>query len=106
MLVGSLPTIACTDVEFVDTSASVVVGAKKLLKINPTPYTTTETMTFTLGAGETTYATIRKVDDRTVEITGVAATTGVSDVPEYVTLTVTSGTSSETASIHVTVKAS
>ena len=106
MLVASLPTIPTTDVAFVDTSASVAVGGKKVLKINPTPYNTTETMTFTLGAGETTYATIEKIDDRTVEVTGVAATTGVSDIPEYVTLTVTSGTSSETASIHVTVTAS
>ena len=106
MLVASLPTIPTTDVAFIDTSASVAVGSKILLKINPTPYNTTETMTFSLGAGETTYATIEKKDNYTVEVTGVAATTGVSDIPEYVTLTVTSGTSSETASIHVTVKAS
>ena len=106
MLVGSVPSISATDIVFNDTSASVKVGANKTLKITTTPFNATETINFTLGAGETTYATIEKVDDRNVKVTGVSATTGLSDVPEYVTITATGATSSETATIHVTVTAS
>ena len=107
MLVASVPAINATDLEFVDgASTSVAVGGTKTLAITTTPYNTTETVTFALGAGETTYCTIQKLDDKHVKITGVAATTGVSDIPEYVTLTATAGTSSESDSIKITVTAS
>ena len=106
MLVASLPSISATDIVFNDgASVDVNVGANKTLKITTTPFNATETITFTLGAGETTYATIEKIDDRNVKVTGVAATTGESDVPAYVTITATGGTSSETATIKVSVKA-
>ena len=107
MLVGSIPTIEATDIVFNDgATTTVTVGANKTLKITTTPFNATETITFTLGAGEDTYATIEKVDNRNVKVTGVSATTGLSDVPEYVTITATGGTSSETATIKVTVTAS
>ena len=106
MLVGSIPSINATDIVFNDgATTSVDVDAHKTLKITTTPFNATETITFSLGAGEDTYATIEKIDNRNVKVTGVAATTGLSDVPEYVTITATGGTSSETASIKVTVKA-
>ena len=106
MLVSSLPSISATDIVFNDgASVDVNVGANKTLKITTTPFNATETITFTLGAGEDTYATIEKIDDRNVKVTGVSATTGQSDVPAYVTITATGGTSGETASIKVSVKA-
>ena len=106
MLVGSIPTIEASDIVFNDgASVDVNVSANKTLKITTTPFNATETITFSLGAGEDTYATIEKVDNRNVKVTGVAATTGLSDVPAYVTITATGGTSSETATIKVTVKA-
>lgn len=106
MFVASVPSISATDIVFNDgATTSVDVDANKTLKITTTPFNATETITFTLGAGEDTYATIEKIDNRNVKVTGVSATTGVSDVPEYVTITATGGTSGETASIKVTVKA-
>ena len=106
MLVGSIPTIEASSIVFNDgASAEVNVGANKTLKITTTPFNATETITFSLGAGEDTYATIEKIDNRNVKVTGVVATTGESDVPAYVTITATGGTSSQTASIKVTVKA-
>ena len=106
MLVGAVPSIEATDIVFNDgASVNVNVGANKTLKITTTPFNATETITFTLGAGEDTYATIEKIDDRNVKVTGVVATTGESDVPAYVTITATGGTSHETASIKVVVKA-
>lgn len=106
MFVASVPSISATDIVFNDgATTSVDVSANKTLKITTTPFNATETITFTLGAGEDTYATIEKIDNRNVKVTGVSATTGLSDVPEYVTITATGGTSGETASIKVTVKA-
>ena len=106
MLVASVPSIEATDIVFNDgASVNVNVEANKTLKITTTPFNATETITFTLGAGEDTYATIEKIDDRNVKVTGVVATTGESDVPAYVTITATGGTSHETASIKVVVKA-
>lgn len=106
MFVASVPSISATDIVFNDGATTTVdVDANKTLKITTTPFNATETITFSLGAGEDTYATIEKIDNRNVKVTGVSATTGLSDVPAYVTITATGGTSSETASIKVTVKA-
>lgn len=107
MLVGAIPTIGASSIVFNDgATAEVNVSANKTLKITTTPFNATETINFTLGAGEDTYATIEKIDNRNVKVTGVVATTGLSDVPAYVTITATGGTSSKTASIKVTVEAS
>lgn len=106
MFVASVPSISATDIVFNDgATTSVDVDANKTLKITTTPFNATETITFSLGAGEDTYATIEKIDNRNVKVTGVSATTGESEVPAYVTITATGGTSGETASIKVTVKA-
>ena len=107
MLVASIPTIEASSIVFNDgASVDVNVDANKTLKITTTPFNATETINFTLGAGEDTYATIEKIDNRNVKVTGEVATTGLSDVPAYVTITATGATSSKTATIKVSVKAS
>lgn len=104
MYVKALPTLNVSSMEFVDgASVEVNVGANKTLTLNTKPFTATQTITYALGAGETTYATIQKIDDRHVKVTGVSATTGESDVPAYVTITATAG--ELTTSIKVEVKA-
>ena len=104
MLVGSIPEIATKSIVYNEgASTSVNVDAEKVLKITTTPFNSTDTITFSLGAGEDTYATITKIDNRNVKVEGEVATTGLSDVPAYVTITATNGTA--TASIKVTVKA-
>ena len=106
MLVASVPTIEASSIVFNDgATVDVDVDTNKTLKITTTPFNATETINFTLGAGEDTYATIEKVDNRNVKVTGAVATTGLSDVPAYVTITATGATSSKTATIKVTVKA-
>ena len=107
MLVASIPSIEASSIVFNDgASVDVNVDANKTLKITTTPFNATETINFTLGAGEDTYATIEKIDNRNVKVTGEVATTGLSDVPAYVTITATGATSSKTATIKVSVKAS
>ena len=104
MLVGSIPTITTASMVFNDgATTSVAVDAEKVLQITTTPFNSTDTITYSLGAGEDTYATITKVDNKHVKVKGKVATTGLSDVPEYVTITATNGTAS--ASIKVTVTA-
>lgn len=105
MLVGAVPSIEATEMAFTAASTNVTVGSNKTLLLNTKPFNATETITFTLGSGEDTYATIVKVDDRHVKVTGVAATTGESDVPAYVTITATGGTSGVTATTKVVVEA-
>ena len=104
MLVGSVPEIATTAIDFNDgASVNVNVDAEKILQITTTPFNSTDTITFSLGAGEDTYVTITKVDNRHVKIEGLVATTGESDVPAYVTITASNGSVTDT--IKVTVRA-
>ena len=105
MYVKAAPTVNVSSMSFADgASIEVTEGGKKTLTLNTIPFTATQTITYALGAGETTYATIEKKDNKHVEVTGVDATTGESDVPAYVTITATAG--EVTASIKVVVKAS
>ena len=99
-----MPTLNVSSMEFASATDSVAVGANKTLLLNTKPFTATQTITFTLGAGESTYATIEKIDNRHVKVTGVTATTGESTVPAYVTITATAG--EVTATIKVTITAS
>ena len=91
-LVTETPTLDITSMEFVETSPSVEVGKKILLHINATPFQGTTTVTFT--SGTEAKATVTKVDNRTVEVTGaddgtsvITATAG--NVTATVTVTVT-----------------
>ena len=71
MLVGAIPTYHITSASFAETSPEVTAGEKILLHLNTVPFNATDTVTFT--SGTTAKATVTKKDDRTVEVTGVAA---------------------------------
>ena len=103
MLVGSIPTIEATSITGTDTE--VAVGGNVTATIVTTPFNATETITFSSSDVGEDYVTIEKIDNRHVKITGVAATTGLSDVPAYVTITATGGTSSKYGTFKVVVKA-
>lgn len=88
----AMPSIATTGIDFVETSATVQAGKKIKLHIKTTPFTSTDTITFSSSA--TTYATVTKIDNRTVEVTGASAGSA--------TITATNGTVSDTLSVTVT----
>ena len=94
MLVGAIPTINITSASFNETSPEVTAGEKIRLHITTVPFNATQTVTFT--SGTVGKATVEKIDDRTVEVTGVAAGSS--------TITATAGGSS-IATISVTVNA-
>jgi hypothetical protein len=75
MLVKALPTLNISAMQFNETSPEVKAGEKITLSITTTPFTATQTVTF--SSGTTSKATVTKVDDRTVEVTGVEAGTSV-----------------------------
>ena len=75
MLVKALPTLNISTMQFNETSPEVKVGEKIRLSITTTPFTATQEVTF--SSGTTSKATVTKVDDRTVEVTGVEAGTSV-----------------------------
>lgn len=93
MLVKALPTLNISAMQFNETSPQVKAGEKITLSITTTPFTATQTVTFT--SGTTSKATVTKVDDRTVEVTGVDAGTSV----------ITAKAGSITATVTVTVNA-
>lgn len=86
-----MPSIATTAIEFKEESGSVVAGQKIKLHIKTTPFTSTDTITFSSSA--TTYATVTKIDNRTVEVTGASAGSA--------TITATNGTVSDTCTVTV-----
>ena len=75
MLVKALPTLNISTMQFNETSPEVKVGEKIRLSITTTPFTATQTVTF--SSGTTSKATVTKVDDRTVEVSGVEGGTSV-----------------------------
>ena len=75
MLVKALPTLNISTMQFNETSPEVKVGEKIRLSITTTPFTATQAVTF--SSGTTSKATVTKVDDRTVEVSGVEAGTSV-----------------------------
>lgn len=75
MLVKALPTLNISTMQFNETSPEVKVGEKIRLSITTTPFTATQSVTF--SSGTTSKASVTKVDDRTVEVTGVEAGTSV-----------------------------
>ena len=70
MLVGALPSVPVTSAVFNESTPSVVAGEKITLSLTTTPFNATDTITFASSA--TGKATVTKVDDRHVEVTGVA----------------------------------
>ena len=103
MLVSAIPSIEA--VTITGTDQEVAVGRNVTATIVTTPFNATETITFSSSDAGADYCTIEKIDNRHVKITGVAATTGLSDVPAYVTITATGGTSTHTGTFKVVVKA-
>ena len=89
----ALPSVPVTEMSFEETEPKVKVGNKILLKLATKPTQTTSEITFT--SGTTANATVRKVDNKTVEVTGVKAGTSV--------ITATSG--NVTGTVTVTVEA-
>lgn len=71
MLVGALPTVNITSASFNETAPEVTAGEKIRLHLTTVPFNATQTVTFT--SGTVGKATVEKIDDRTVEVTGVAS---------------------------------
>lgn len=102
MYVKQAPTVNISSMAFAEApTVNVGVSAEKTLLVNTVPFTANQTITYTSSDTDEDYITLEKIDDKHVKVTGVAATTGVGDVPEYVTITATAG--SVTATINVTV---
>ena len=91
MLVKALPTLNISAMQFNETSPEVKAGEKITLSITTTPFTATQSVTF--SSGTTSKATVTKVDDRTVEVTGVAEGTSV--------ITATAGSVTATVTVKV-----
>ena len=87
----SAPSVATTAIEFLESSPEVTEGEKILLHIKTTPFTANDTITF--SSGTQAKATVTKVDNRTVEVTGVDDGTSV--------ITATNGTVSATVTVTV-----
>lgn len=92
ILATAAPTSPITALSFKETAPEVVAEEEITLHLNATPAYGNTTVTFT--SGTTSKATVTKVDDRTVKVTGVAAGTSV--------ITATAG--GVTGSVTVTVK--
>ena len=75
LFVTSTPSVATTKIDFNETAPEVTAGQKIRLTIKTTPFTSTDTITFT--SGTVGKATVEKIDNRTVEVTGVASGTSV-----------------------------
>lgn len=87
----ALPSVPVTEMSFEETAPKVAVGGKILLKLATKPTQTTSEITFT--SGTTANATVRKVDNKTVEVTGVKTGTSV--------ITATSGNVTGTVTVTV-----
>lgn len=71
MLVGAIPTYHITSASFNETSPEVTAEEKITLSLTTVPFNATDTVTF--SSGTQAKATVEKIDDRHVEVTGVAA---------------------------------
>jgi hypothetical protein len=71
----ALPSVPVTEMSFEETAPEVAVDGKVILKLATTPAQTTSEITFTSGTAAN--ATVRKIDNKTVEVTGVKAGTSV-----------------------------
>ena len=91
MLVKALPTLNISSMQFNETSPEVKAGEKITLSITTTPFTATQPVSF--SSGTTSKASVTKVDDRTVEVTGVADGTSV--------ITATAGSVTATVTVKV-----
>ena len=86
------PAVPATALKFVETSPTVVEGNKITLTVETTPFQANPTITF--SSGTVAKATVRKIDDKHVEVTGVDDGTSV--------ITATDGTNTATVTVTVT----
>ena len=86
------PSVSATDIEFVETEPTVEEGKKIVLTVKTTPFQANPTITFT--SGTVGKATVTKIDDKHVEVTGVDDGTSV--------ITATDGTNTATVTVTVT----
>lgn len=89
------PSVPATALKFVETSPTVVDGSKITLTVETTPFQANPTITF--SSGTVAKATVTKIDDKHVEVTGVDAGTSV--------ITATDGTNTATVTVTVTASA-
>ena len=89
------PSVPATALKFVETAPTVVAGQKIVLEVESTPFQANPTITF--SSGTVGKATVTKVDDKHVEVTGVAEGTSV--------ITATDGTNTATVTVTVTASA-
>lgn len=75
MLVGAIPSVPITSAQFNETAPTVAETEKIILTLTTVPFNATSTVTFT--SGTEAKATVEKIDDRHVEVTGVDAGTSV-----------------------------
>lgn len=75
IIASSAPSVATTSIKFKETAPEVTAGEKIRLHIDTTPFQANDTITFT--SGTVGKATVEKIDNRTVEVTGVASGTSV-----------------------------
>ena len=94
MLVTALPTLNISSMAFASATASVGADEEITLTLNTTPFTATQTVTFTSSDTNEEVIEIEKVDDRHVKVTGVAEGTA--------TITATAGEVTATISVSVT----
>ena len=71
MLVGAIPTVHITSASFNESTPEVTAGEKITLSLTTVPFNATDTVTF--SSGTVGKATVEKIDDRHVEVTGVAS---------------------------------
>lgn len=95
MLVGAIPTYNIVSASFNETSPTVEADENITLSLTTVPFNATDTVTFT--SGTVAKATVEKIDNRHVKVTGEAAGTSVITAKvgdtsiATVTVTVTSG---------------
>lgn len=89
------PEVSATAIKFVETAPTVVEGAKITLTVETTPFQANPTISF--SSGTEAKATVRKIDDKHVEVTGVDDGTSV--------ITATDGTNTATVTVTVTASA-
>lgn len=91
----SAPSVPATEIKFNETSPSVEEGKKIILSLTTKPFQANPTITF--SSGTEAKATVTKIDDKHVEVTGVDDGTSV--------ITATDGTHSATVTVTVTAAA-
>lgn len=75
MLVGAIPSVPITSAQFNETAPTVAETEEIILTLTTVPFNATSTVTFT--SGTQAKATVEKIDDRHVKVTGVDAGTSV-----------------------------